>query len=74
MEVKEVPYVLISISEADAVWIRKHLKGAFSEKEIEYSIEGGESRKEEAFIFKDELSHEDYNILESILVQSLNWR
>ena len=61
-------YVLIEVSEEALAAIEALLKGSYRKLSLECS-----SIKEEVVVFEDKLSAGDYHVLQSILVQDMEW-
>ena len=61
-------YVLIQVSGEALAAIEALLKGSFEKRWVECS-----SIREEVVVFEDKLSAGDYHLLQSILVQDMEW-
>jgi len=61
-------YVLLEVSEEAFAAIESLLKGSFRKLSLQCS-----KIKEEVLVFEDKLSAGDYHLLQSILVQDMEW-
>ncbi|RLG56641.1 MAG: hypothetical protein DRN88_03995 [Candidatus Hydrothermarchaeota archaeon] len=57
-------YVMLAIDEYDYHLFLELLKGAFKERKIEH-----DNKEEDALIFEEKITFEDYYVLHSILIR-----